>query len=115
MRNHARGLLLEHSMMTHGEAKDALKIGALQTDFACELFVGDLAVEWNLRGNVVGIDCIQTGTVQLWNMLLADMAKVFDVANGIAHHWTKLHRGTVEQVLKLHCRVDGFLLSLLHF
>lgn len=63
MRNDAWSLLLEDPVMTHGEAKDALKIGALQADFACKLFVGDLAVQWNLGRNVVGIDCVQAGAI----------------------------------------------------
>ena len=55
----------EDAVVDDGEANDAAEIGFRQAAFLGEVRKGDLAMDGNVRGNVVFVDCLEAYTVQL--------------------------------------------------
>ena len=65
MGNVAFAGFFEDAVVDDGEADDAAEIGFRQAAFLGEVRKGDLAVDGNVRGDVVFVDCLEAYTVQL--------------------------------------------------
>ena len=65
VRNVTGARLLEDAVVGDGEAEDAAKVGGGEVAFLGEVGEGDGAVDGDVRGDVVLVDCLEADAVQL--------------------------------------------------
>ena len=102
-----RARFAEDVVVGHCEAKTSAKVDEVEAAFGGEVCEGNFAMDGHLGRDVVFVDGLEAGGVQLEDSLveLCDCIRVTCV------YWSDGERWSQEQIVKLKTGVDGFLAS----
>ncbi len=107
--------LAEDAVVGDGEADDAAEVRFRHAAFAGEVGDGDGAVEGDVRGDVVFVDCLEAYAVQLRFTAPSSVEGFGDCGVWVAYDRSEAHGGPEEKLVEFKTGVEGRFAGFLDF